>query len=99
LSANGDVPIDVRVPSLASLKAETVPAPAPLWAFETNSWFGFVGRNSLPNGPRPWAANGEPVAEVSSPSGPTVKLSISEVLTRAPTSFVPSELKRTSPGW
>ena len=36
-----------------------VPVPAPaLWALDTNSWWGLVGRNSLPNGPRPCAGNG-----------------------------------------
>ena len=42
--------------------ADTVPRFAPLWALETNSWDGLVGRNSLPNGPRPCAGNGEPGA-------------------------------------
>src|SRR5207237_208554 len=59
-SGNGDEPIDVSVPSLASLKAETVPLPVPPCALETNSCVGSVGRNSLPNGPGPCAANGEP---------------------------------------
>src|SRR5438034_11398910 len=98
-SGNGDESIDVNVPSVASLKAEIVPVPAPtLWALETKSCVGSVGRNSLPNGPRPCAANGDAGAAVRRPSAPTVKLSISEVPTRAPTSLVPSPLKRTSPG-
>src|SRR5438128_109217 len=97
-SGKGDDPIDVRVPSLATLKAETVPLLAPPWALETNSWVGSVGRNSLPNGPGPCAGKGEPGAAVRRPSPPTLKLSISDVLTRAPTSPVPSPLKRTSPG-
>src|SRR5436305_12918961 len=97
-SGKGDAPIDVSVPSLPSLKAETVPLPAPPWALETKSWVASVGRNSLPNGPGPWAANGEAGAAVSRPSPPTVKLSISEVPTLVPTSLVPSPLNRTSPG-
>ena len=60
------------------VNAETVPLPVPSWALETNSWAGLVGRNSLPNGPRPCAGNGEPGAAVRSPSEPTVKLSICE---------------------
>jgi hypothetical protein len=87
-----------QVPSPASAKAETVPLPAPSCAFDTNSWVEFVGRNSLPNGPWPCAANGEPAAAVRRPSPPAVKLSISEVATRVPTSLVPSALKSTSPG-
>src|SRR5438132_4687808 len=97
-SGKGDEPIDVSVPSLPSLKAETVPLPAPPCALETNSCVAFVGRNSLPNGPGPCAGNGELGAAVSRPSVPTVKLSISEVPTRAPTSLVPSPLNSTSPG-
>src|SRR5579859_6104921 len=76
-----------------------VPVPAPtLWALDTNSWSGLVGRNSLPNGPRPWAVNGDPVALVSRPSKPTVKLSITEVPTSVPTSLVPVPLNSTSAG-
>ena len=87
-SANGEVPIDVSVPLAESWNAETVPVPA-LWALETNSWFGLVGRNSLPNGPRPCAGKGEPGAAVRRPPRPTVKLSIWDVPTRVPTSLVP----------
>src|SRR5436190_518224 len=97
-SGNGDDPIGVSVPSRPSLNAETVPLFAPPWAFDTNSCAGSVGRNSLPNGPGPCAANGEPGAAVSRPFPSTVKLSISEVPTRAPTSLVPSPLNRMSPG-
>src|SRR3954453_6070101 len=97
-SGKGDAPIEVSVPSLASVKAETVPLLAPPWALETNSWVGSVGRNSLPNGPGPCAGKGEPGAAVRRPSAPTLNLSISELLTRTPTSFVPSPLKSTSPG-
>src|SRR6266568_3184265 len=97
-SGKGDEPIDVCVPSLPSLKAETVPLPAPPCALEPNNCVPSVGRNSLPNGPGPWAANGEAGAAVSRPSGPTVKLSISEVPTLSPSSLVPSPLNRTSPG-
>src|SRR2546423_1955053 len=97
-SANGDEPIDVSVPSEATSNAETVPFPAPSCAFETNTCVGSVGRNSLPNGPAPWAANGEPGAAARRPSGSTAKLSISDVLTRTPRRCVPSPLKRTSPG-
>ena len=50
------------VPSRATLKAETVPLPAPACAFETNNRPGVVGRNSLPNGPAACAAKGEPGA-------------------------------------
>jgi hypothetical protein len=45
-SGKGDEPIDARVPSLPSLKAEIVPLPAPPRALETNNWVGSVGRNS-----------------------------------------------------
>src|SRR5439155_25823553 len=93
-SGNGDDPIDVNVPSLASPNAETVPLLAPPWALETKSCVESVGRNSLPNGPGPCAANGESGAGVSRPSAPTVKLSIREVPTRVPTKRVPSSLKR-----
>ena len=65
LSANGEEPIEVSVPLAESRNAETVPAPAPSWALDTKSWRGLVGRNSLPNGPRPWAGNGDPGAAVS----------------------------------
>src|SRR5579864_533372 len=99
LSANGDAPIELSVPSAATLNAETVPLPGPSWALDTNSWPGLVGRNSLPNGPGLWAGNGEPVAAVRRPSGPTEKLSISELPTRVPTRFVPVELNRTPPGF
>src|SRR6266487_2530735 len=97
-SGKGDEPIDVSVPSPPSLKAETVPLPAPPCALETNNCVPSVGRNSLPNGPGPWAANGDAGAAVNRPSPPTVKLSISEVPTLVPTSLVPSPLNRTSPG-
>jgi len=99
LSANGDAPIEVSVPSWESVYAEMVPlSGAVLWALETNSWSGLVGRNSLPNGPRPWAVNGDPGALVSRPSKPTVKLSISEVPTSVPIRLVPVPLNRTSAG-
>src|SRR5450755_1502326 len=75
-SANGDDPIDVRVPFRDTRNADTVPLLAPPWALETNSCSGLVGRNSLPNGPGPCAANGEPGAAVRRPSEPTLKLSI-----------------------
>ena len=53
-SANGVAPIEDSDPLWATLKAEIVPVPAPtLWALDTNSWPGLVGRNSLPNGPSP----------------------------------------------
>src|SRR5919204_3689620 len=77
LSANGDPATGVSVPLRESVNAETVPVPAPtLWALDTNSWSGLAGRNSLPNGPRPWALNGDPGAACSRPPRPTVKLSI-----------------------
>src|ERR1041385_4435297 len=98
-SANGDAPIDDRAPSAATMNADTVPLPAPPWAFETNSWLESVGRNSLPNGPGPWAANGDPDAAVRRPLPPTLKLSISELPTRVPMRFLPVESNSTSPGW
>src|SRR6266566_2629171 len=99
-SANGEDPIDDSVPSAASLNDDTVPEPAPvLLALDTNSWPGLVGRNSLPNGPRPWAGKGDPGAAVRRPPEPTVKLSIWEVPTRVPASLAPSPLNSTSPGW
>src|ERR1700677_58654 len=98
-SANGEAPIGVSVPLKESANAETVPVPAPtLWALDTNSWLGLVGRNSLPNGPSPWAGNGEPGAAVSLPSKPTVKLSITEVPASVPASLVPVPLNSTSAG-
>src|SRR5450755_2927580 len=98
-SANGEDPIDDSVPLLESLNAETVPEPAAvLWAFDTNSWSGLVGRNSLPNGPRPCAGKGDPGAAVRRPLDPTVKLSISDGPTRVPTSLLPVPLNSTSPG-
>src|SRR5207302_8085298 len=72
-SGNGDEPIDVSVPSLPSLKAETVPLPGQSCALETKSWVASVGRNSLPNGPRHCAANGEAGAAVRRPSLQKVK--------------------------
>ncbi|MGC1287100.1 MAG: hypothetical protein WA895_29630 [Streptosporangiaceae bacterium] len=66
---------------------------------ETNSWLGFVGRISLPNGPRACAGNGDPCASVSRPLKPTVKLEICEVRTSFPTSLVPVRLNSTSLGW
>ena len=78
-SANGLDPIDVNDPLYATLKADTVPVPAPtLCALETNSCWGFVGRNSLPNGPSPCAGEGDPGAAVRSPFLPTAKLSIND---------------------
>src|SRR6266550_7767710 len=98
-SANGEDPIGVSVPSAESANADTVPEPAPvLCALDTNSWPALVGRNSLPNGPKPWAGKGDPGAAVGSPPEPTVKLSICEVPTRVPASLVPSPLNSTSPG-
>src|SRR5271169_1920044 len=49
-SANGEPATEVRVPREESVNAETVPlSAAVLWALDTNSWLGLVGRNSLPN--------------------------------------------------
>src|SRR6266581_2477563 len=99
-SANGEDPIDDSVPSAASANADTVPEPAPvLWALDTNSWPGLVGRNSLPNGPRPWAGKGDPGAAVRRPPEPTVKLSIWDVPTRVPASLVPSPLIGSTEIW
>src|SRR3954447_429127 len=97
-SANGEAPIEASAPSSPTLKADTVPLPAPSWALETNSCLGSVGRNSLPKGPAPWAGKGEPGAATSRPFEVTLKLSIFELLTRVPTRLVPLELKSTSPG-
>src|SRR6266571_2803055 len=102
LSANGEVPIGSRVASPETRYAETLPAFAPACAFETYSSDGSVGRNWLPNGPTAWAGKGEPGAGVSRPSSPTMKLSMNDGPlagpTSVPTSFVPVELKSTSPG-
>ncbi len=84
-----------------------LPLPGPSCALETKSWLELVGRNSLPNGPAPCAAKGEPGAIRRWPSSSTLKLSISDgrvaaptpVPMRVPTRWVPSPLKRTSPGW
>ena len=46
--------------------------------------------------PMGWAPNGEPGAAVSSPSPPTVKLSISDVDARVPTSLTRSGLTNTA---
>src|SRR5712664_662466 len=98
-SANGEPATGDSAPPAESVNAETVPlSVAVLCALETNSWSGSVGRNSLPNGPRPWAGNGDPGAAVSRPPAPTVKLSITEVPTSVPTSLVPAPLNSTSPG-
>src|SRR5437763_12579321 len=97
-AGEGEEPIDVSVPSPATLNAETLPAPAPPWALETNSWVGSVGRNSLPNGPGPCAAKGAPGAAVRRPSEATAKLSISDVATRTPPRLVPLPFNRPSPG-
>src|SRR6266566_850847 len=58
-SANGEPATGDSVPSAESVNAETVSlSVAVLWALETNSWPGSADRNSLPNGPRPWAGIG-----------------------------------------
>src|ERR1700733_7207144 len=98
-SADAEPPMHRRAPPPAGRDADTAPAPAALWAFETNSWYGLVGRNSLPNGPTPWAANGDPGAGIRRPSKPTRKLSLCAGATSVPASLVPVELNRTSPGW
>ena len=95
--------MDETAPLRETLNADTVPLAPPAWALETYRWAGFVGENSLPNGPADWAANGDPVAGISRPLGLTVKLSISQVLespvpTSTPIRLVPVELKRMSPG-
>src|SRR3954453_9036834 len=87
----------VRVPSAASWNADTLPLPAPACALLTNSWSESVGRNSEPIGPRSCAAYGEPAAAASRPFGWTTKESISEVLSRVPTTRSPAGLKNTSP--
>src|SRR6516225_4924782 len=98
-SANGGPATGDSVPSAESVNAETVPLlTVVLCASETNSWPGSVGRNSLPNGPRPSALNGDPGAAASRPPEPTVKLSITEVPTSVPASLVPVPLNSTSPG-
>ena len=101
-SANGESPIGVRVASLETRKAETLPASAPSCALETKSCRGFVGRNALPNGPTRWAAKGEPGAAMSRPKGPTRKLSMNYGPALGPTrvaiSALPSPLSRIWPG-
>src|SRR5216683_6839243 len=62
-----------------------VPLPGPSCALETKSWLELVGRNSLPNGPAPCAAKGEPGAALRWPSSSTLKLSISDGRVAAPT--------------
>src|SRR5580704_13261091 len=98
-SGNGDPPMGAKAASADTWNTDTVPLLAPPWALDTNSWAGLVGRNSLPNGPGPWAARGESGAATSSPSGSTVKLSIRDVPARAPARWVPVLLNRTSSGW
>src|SRR5271157_4742855 len=98
-SANGEPLTGDSLPLRWSRNAEIVPlSGAVLWALDTNSWFGLAGLNSLPNGPRPWAGNGDPGAAVSRPPEPTVKLSIREGPTSVPASLVPVLLNSTSPG-
>src|SRR6266704_1930546 len=55
-----------------------VPLPGPSCALEIKTWLELVGRNSLPNGPAPCAAKGEPGAALRWPSSSTLKLSISD---------------------
>src|ERR1700692_518747 len=75
-SAKGEEPIELSAPALFTLKADTVPLPAPACALETYRWLGATGENSLPNGPADWAGNGEPAAGLIRPSSPTTKLSM-----------------------
>src|SRR5438105_4135475 len=95
--------MEETAPFRETLNADTVPLLPPAWALETYRWAGFVGENSLPNGPADWAANGDPAAGISRPPGLTVKLSINQVLeslvpTSTPIRLVPVELNRMSPG-
>ena len=90
--------MDFRLPLAATLKAETEPRLFPACALETNSWLGFVGRNSLPKGPVAWAGNGEPGAGVSRPPDPTVNVTICGLSISVPASTAPVPLNRTSPG-
>src|SRR5438128_2865410 len=62
-----------------------LPLSAPSCALDTKSWLEVVERNSLPNGPAPCAAKGEPGAALRWPSSSTLKLSISEGRVAAPT--------------
>src|SRR5215469_13559878 len=80
LSGKDEAPMEVSVPFRATWKAETVPLFVPPCALETKSWLDLVGRNSLPKGPGPCAAKGEPGAGGSRPSPRTTKLSIRQVL-------------------
>ncbi len=50
-SAYGEAPIELSAPAVETLNADTDPFPAPPCALETYRWPGFVGENSLPNGP------------------------------------------------
>src|SRR5437660_10897570 len=61
-----------------------LPLSAPSCALETKSWLELVGRNSLPNGPAPCAAKGEPGAARRWASSSMLKLSISEGRVAAP---------------
>jgi len=102
-SAKGEVPIGLKTPLCATWNAEIDPFPAPPCALETYSRDGFVGENSLPNGPAACAEKGEPGAGVSRPSSSTRKLSMRKVLgsvvpTSTPMRLAPAELKRMSPG-
>ena len=70
-SAKGLAPIDVSAPLNPTLKAEMVPVPAPtLWALETNSCWGSVGRNSLPKRPEPLGGGRGPGSGGQEPASP-----------------------------
>src|SRR3954469_23284690 len=90
------------MPFRATSYAETLPTFAPPCALETYNCDGFVGRNSLPNGPTACAGNGEPGAATRCPSRLTLKLSTNDGPAAGPTSvatrLVPVELNRMSPG-
>src|SRR5438034_10364233 len=99
----GEPVIDLTFAFGLTEKADTDPLPAPPWAFDTYTWCGSVGENSLPKGPAASAGKGDPAAGVSRPSARTMKLSIRNVLgsvvpTSTPIRFLPVPLNRMSPG-
>ena len=87
------------MPSPATEKADTVPAPVPAVGVghEQLARVGWAGTRSRTGpGPAPRTANPRPDASVQRRS--TTKLSIWDVPTRVPAKLVPVELNNTSPG-
>jgi hypothetical protein len=93
VSANREPMIGKGVPSLATLKAETVPLPAPACAFEANGRPGVVERNSLPNGPAAARQRASPAQAKADP--PTTVSELSKVLGVADRAGAQGRARRT----